>query len=193
MRRPCTKKAAPAEQRGIWRNYLQAQECGPSYVKNSSCCKGNTGAQRPEEREFVVDSGALMHMMNEIVLSCDALDTLRRSRNPSVVLTANGEVHTNEEAQVFVHDLNLSSVCEIFLIGWRSSQIIQRTQNCMHPHTLLRTQIRNVLRKWHQNQGSTVSFLTSQKTEIVKSALQNDNGSLQKTHWRSSTSSRNVW
>ena len=38
---------------------------------------------------------------------------LRRERhsvkvqNPAVVLTANGEVQTHEEAQVFVHDLNL--------------------------------------------------------------------------------------
>ena len=35
------------------------------------------------------------------------MNTLRRSRNPTVVVTASGEVHTNEEAQVVVHDLNL--------------------------------------------------------------------------------------
>ena len=40
-------------------------------------------------------------------LRSDELDTLRRSRNPTVVLTANGEDHTNEEAQENVHDLNL--------------------------------------------------------------------------------------
>ena len=51
-----------------------------------------------------------------------------------------------------------TTVCEVFLNGWRSSQMIQRTQNCMHPHTLLRTQSRNVLRKWYQNQGSTGFF-----------------------------------
>ena len=28
MRRPCTKKGAPAKQRGTWRNYSQAQEFG---------------------------------------------------------------------------------------------------------------------------------------------------------------------
>ena len=49
-----------------------------------------------------------------------------------------------------------TTVCEIFLNGWRSSQKIRRTQNCMHPHTFLRTQSRNVPRKWYQNQGSTV-------------------------------------
>ena len=31
---------------------------------------------------------------------------IKRSRNPTVVLTAHGEVHTHEEALVFVHDLN---------------------------------------------------------------------------------------
>ena len=51
------------------------------------------------------------------------------------------------------------------------------------------------LRKWHQNQGSTVCFLTSQKRPKLRSLLanQNDKGSLQKTHWRSSTSSSKVW
>ena len=48
-----------------------------------------------------------MHMMSNKDLSSDELDTLRRSRNPTVVLLAHGEVHTNEEAQVYVHDLNL--------------------------------------------------------------------------------------
>ena len=34
------------------------------------------------------------------------MDTVKRSRTLSVVLTATGEVHTHEVAQVFVHDLN---------------------------------------------------------------------------------------
>ena len=34
------------------------------------------------------------------------MGTLKRSRTPTEVLTANGEVQTHEEAQVFVHDLN---------------------------------------------------------------------------------------
>ena len=39
--------------------------------------------------------------------SSGELETLRRSRNPTTVVTANGEVQTNEEARVYVHDLNL--------------------------------------------------------------------------------------
>ena len=48
-----------------------------------------------------------MHMLSKRDLSSDKMDTSRRSRNPITVLTATGEVQTNEEAQVFVHDLDL--------------------------------------------------------------------------------------
>ena len=47
-----------------------------------------------------------MHMMSKKEISSEELWTVKRSRTPTVVLTANGEVHTHEEAQVFVHDLN---------------------------------------------------------------------------------------
>ena len=46
-------------------------------------------------------------MLSKKDLGSDEPDTLRRSRNPIVVVTANGEVQTNEEAQVYVHDLDL--------------------------------------------------------------------------------------
>ena len=48
-----------------------------------------------------------MHMLSKADLSSDELETLRRSRTPTVVVTANGRVQTNEEAQVCVHDLGL--------------------------------------------------------------------------------------
>ena len=59
-----------------------------------------------KEREFEVASGASMHMMSKKDLNSEEVWTVKRSRTPTVVLTANGEVHTHEEAQVFVHDLN---------------------------------------------------------------------------------------
>ena len=64
------------------------------------------------------------------------------------------------------------TVCEIFLNGWRSSQMISRTQMCLHSRTFLGTQIRNVRRKWYLIPGSIVCVLASQKTEIVKSACE---------------------
>ena len=47
-----------------------------------------------------------MHKMSKRDLSAEDLGTVKMSRNPTAVLTASGEVHTHEEAQVFVHDLN---------------------------------------------------------------------------------------
>ena len=64
-------------------------------------------SKRPEEREFVVDSGAPMHMgeQKRIKLSRDGYS--KEGAEPlTVVLTTNGEVHTHEEARVFVHDKN---------------------------------------------------------------------------------------
>ena len=60
-----------------------------------------------EEREFVVDSGASVHMLSRKDLSSEELETLRRSRTTTTVVTANGEVQTNEEARVYVLDLDI--------------------------------------------------------------------------------------
>ena len=64
-------------------------------------------SRNTEERMFVVDSGASMYMLSKKDLSSGEVDTLRRSRNPPTVVTAIGVVQTNEEAQVYVHDLDL--------------------------------------------------------------------------------------
>ena len=48
-----------------------------------------------------------MHMLSKKDLSSDEMNTLRRSRNPTTVMTGNGEVQTNEGAQLHVHDLDL--------------------------------------------------------------------------------------
>ena len=62
---------------------------------------------KPEEREFVVDSGASMHMISKKDLSDAEMDTLTKSCNPTIVITANGEVQTNEEATVYVKELDM--------------------------------------------------------------------------------------
>ena len=60
---------------------------------------------KPEEREFVVDSGASMHMISKKDLSDAEMDTLTKSCSPTTVITANGEVQTHEEATVYVKEL----------------------------------------------------------------------------------------
>ena len=60
-----------------------------------------------EEREFVVDSGASMHMISKKDLSNAEMDTLTKSCSPTKVITANGEVQTQEEAIVYVKELGI--------------------------------------------------------------------------------------
>ena len=55
---------------------------------------------KPEETEFVVDSGASMHMVSKRDLNSAELE-------PTTVMTANGEVQTREEATVYVKELDL--------------------------------------------------------------------------------------
>ena len=62
---------------------------------------------KPEEREFVVDSRASMHMISKKDLSNAEMDTLTKSCSPTIVITANGEVQTHEEAIVYVKELDV--------------------------------------------------------------------------------------
>ena len=108
-RKPCTKKDVFAEQHGTW---------GRIFTRSNIRTRQRSSLIEPkatpaltskllEEREFVVDSGASMHTLSTKDWSSDELEPLRRSRNPAVVVTANREVQTNEEAQVYVYDLGL--------------------------------------------------------------------------------------
>ena len=48
-----------------------------------------------------------MQILSKKDLSSDEMETLRISKNPTTVVLTNGEVQRSEEAQVFVHDLDL--------------------------------------------------------------------------------------
>ena len=61
----------------------------------------------PEERECVVDSGASMPMISKKDLSKAEMDTLTKSCSPAIVITANGEVQTHEEAIVYVKEMDI--------------------------------------------------------------------------------------
>ena len=70
-------------------------------------CLPSPSTIKPEEREFVVDSGASMHMISKKDLNSAELETVTTSRSPMTVITADAEVQTNEEATVYVKDLDI--------------------------------------------------------------------------------------
>ena len=56
--------------------------------------------QKSRRKEFVVDSDPSMHMVSKRDLNSAELDTMRISRNPTTVMTANGEVQTRQGGTV---------------------------------------------------------------------------------------------
>ena len=60
-----------------------------------------------EERSFVVDSGVSMHMVSKKNLNSAGQQTMRTSRSPTTVMTANGDVQPRDEATVCVKQLDL--------------------------------------------------------------------------------------
>ena len=67
-----------------------------------------------EEREFVADSGASMHMISRKDLSNAEMDTLTKSCSPTIVITANGE---HEEAIVYVKELDTFLTMKVFEVS----------------------------------------------------------------------------
>ena len=106
-RRQSGKSKVPAKQRGSWpKNILKLKEKDKTAFFSPSenrCLLAST--LKLEEREFVVDSGASMHMISKKDLSDAEMDTLTKLCSPTTVITANGEVQTLEEATVCVKEL----------------------------------------------------------------------------------------
>ena len=54
-----------------------------------------------------------MHMLSRNDLNSAELETVRVSRNRKTVITADGEVQTNEEATVYFEDLDLLKTVQL--------------------------------------------------------------------------------
>ena len=108
-RRQSGKSKVPAKQRGSWpkecSNWRSMKEQHSSHLSENRRLPAST--LKPEEREFVVDSGASMHMISKKDLSDAEMVTLTKSCSPTIVITANGEVQTHEEAIVYVTELGI--------------------------------------------------------------------------------------
>ena len=97
-KRQSGKSKVPAKQRGsltksVFKK-LKEQERATFFSSSEKRCLPAPSTLKPEEREFVVDSGASMHMISKKDLSDAEMDTLTKSCSPTIVITANGEVRS---------------------------------------------------------------------------------------------------
>ena len=102
-----------------------------------------------EEREFVVDSGASMHMISKKDLNSAELESVTTSRSPTNVITANGEVQTHEEATVYVKEL------EIFL----TTKLLEDTPAVLS------------LGKLCGENGYSCEWINGQKPHLIKNGI----------------------
>ena len=86
---------------------LKKEDKATFYSRSEEWIMPAASTINPKEREFVVDSGAIMHMVSKKDLDSAELETVRISKNPTMVMTANGEVLAKEEATVYVRELDL--------------------------------------------------------------------------------------
>ena len=103
-RRQSGKSKVPAKQRGGWPKVflkLKEQEKATFFSPSENRCLP-ASTLKSEEREFVVDSGASMHMISKKDLSDAEMDTLTKQCSPTIVITINGEVQTHDEPTVYV-------------------------------------------------------------------------------------------
>ena len=93
----------------IGKNILKVKEKDKTtfFSPSENRCLPSPSNLQPEEREFVVDSRASMHMISKQDLNSAELETLTKSCSPTIVITANGEVQTQEEATVYVKELDI--------------------------------------------------------------------------------------
>ena len=77
------------------------------FSPSENWCLPSPSTIKPEEREFVVDFGASMHMISIKDLNSAELETVTTWRSPTTVIAADGEVQTHEEATVCVKELDI--------------------------------------------------------------------------------------
>ena len=150
MKRLNDSSDVPEARLGTFPKTYQAQRERQSYILLARGRMGSPGCVKKRaggKREFAADSGASMHMVSKRDLNSAELETVRTSRSPTKVMTANGEVQTREEATVYVKELDLfvtvvlleeipavlslGKLCEdhVYTYHWTSGQKPHLTKN----------------------------------------------------------------
>ena len=103
------KRCAREDALEIDQEKLIAQRNGQSYLllTYQRRCLPVPSVIKPEEKEFVVDSGASMHMLSRKDLNSAELETARVSESQRHLLQLTAKRKTKEEATVYVKELDL--------------------------------------------------------------------------------------
>ena len=90
-----------------------------------------------------------MHMISKKDLNSAAMDTLTKSCSPAIVITANGEMQTHEEATVYVKEM------DIFL----TMKVLENTPAVLS------------LGKLCDENGYSYEWITGQKPHLIRKGI----------------------
>ena len=128
-------------------NYRSKKEQHSCHLRKIRCLPATT--LKLEEREFVVDSGASVQIISKKDLSEAEMDTLTKSCSRTIVIAANGEVQTHEEATVYVKEL------DIFL----TMKVLENTPAVLS------------LGKLCDEKGSSYEWINGQKQHLIENRI----------------------
>ena len=174
-----------------WRlaeNFLKLKEKikqHSSHLRKNWCLPAPSNLKL-EEREFVVDSGASMHMISKKDLNSAEMDTLTKSCSPPIVITANGEVQTHEEATVYVKELDIFLTIESPR-GYASSCIARKALRWTRITGKSHWTNQAEMHRWNSDQTSekhlqicTVSTVNLEKSDLNQFLFINTKGGIRR-------------
>ena len=141
-------------------------------------CLPSPSKIKAEEREFVVDSGASMHMTSRKDLNSAEMETVTTSRCPTTVITANGEVQTHEEVKVLEDTLGVLSLGKLcdehgYSYEWTNFEKPCLIKNCVRIQCNTENYVPNVV----LGKSTTSSSSSSSRTTPPTSSQQESTGS----------------
>ena len=103
------------------------QTCGkilrpPNRTSQEKAVASRSDCNR-EDRDFIVKSGASLHTMSKNELSSGEEETITRSKETTVIATANGKAESTEETAVSVNDLNV--FCHKVAVGSFTRKVLR--------------------------------------------------------------------
>ena len=119
------------------------------FSPSENWCLPSPSTIKPEDRSFVVDSGASMHMISKKDFNSAEFETVTTSRSPITVFTANGEVQTNEAATVYVKELG----------KFLTMKVLENTPAVLS------------LGKLCDEHGFSYEWITGQKPHLIKNGI----------------------
>ena len=102
-----TVRVEEMARKSAWTLHKNVYTIPASYSENRPASNASSPPVRTSQENFIVDSRTSLRMKSKNKLASEKQETVRRSKDPSVMMTATGTKHTTEEATAHVHDLDM--------------------------------------------------------------------------------------